>query len=298
VIFLGAAGTLAEWEALRERGLPIKFADINDCLRSLRVRLSGGGTEILGLDDVQGEEIWYNPGSFEQVEQGWFESDTNGRYRARQFGTTLEVLESVIAESCVDRPDIMRRWANKIFQLWKLSETFPGSIPQTSVTSEFSDLKPGHIVKQVGESRWIGGNKAFYCQVITVELIEALSTAGTFLPLLTQERIQADHEFRTFVFGDQEATIRFRHARLSSVPDLQFHPEHVSQAKVVPTPVESWMWAKLSDALGLSFFSVDYMMEGDRVRLLEINPAFGFAWLPEPCVDAITDAFSRHLSHD
>jgi hypothetical protein len=295
VIFLGASGTFAECEALRDRGLPIKFIDVDDCLRTLRIRFDEGGVEVFGLDDLQNEKVWYNPGSFEQLEQSWFKSEANGRFRARQFGAVLEILESVVAESCVDRPDVMRRWANKLFQLWKISEALPGSLPRTSMTSEFSDLTAGLLVKHVGESRWIGGDKAFYCQVVTAELIEALS-AGAPLPLITQERVQADHEFRSFVFGQEEVTVRFPHARLSSIPDLQFHPEHVGHAEVVPAPVHSGVWSELGCTLGLSFFSVDYMMEGDRLRLLEVNPAFGFAWLPALCVDAIAGALSRYLS--
>lgn len=295
MIFLGASGTLTEWEALRDRGLPIKFVDIDDRLRAIRMCFNEGGAIVLGLDDLRHEKVWYNPGSFEQLEQGWFESDANGRFRARQFGTALEILECVVAESCVDRPEIMRRWANKLFQLWKISEALPGYIPRTSVTSEFSDLTLGHLVKHVGESRWIGGDKAFYCQVVTAELIEALSAASAPLPLIAQERVQADYEFRSFVFGHEAVTVRFPHARLSSVPDLQFHPEHVRHAEVVPLPVKSEVWSELRVALGLSFFSVDYMMQGDTLRLLEINPAFGFAWLSAPCVDAIAAALSRYL---
>ncbi|WP_173032761.1 ATP-grasp domain-containing protein [Phytohabitans flavus] len=276
--------------------MPITFIDVDDRLCTLRIRFDEGGTKVYGLDDLRHEKVWYNPGSFEQLEQGWFESEANGRFRARQFSVALEILESVVAEFCVDRPDVMRRWANKLFQLWKISEALPGLLPRTSMTGEFSDLTVGHLVKHVGESRWIGGEKAFYCQVVTAELIEALSAAGKPLPLITQERVHADHEFRSFVFGHEEATVRFPHARLSPVPDLQFHPEHVGQAEVVPAPVGSRVWSELGETLGLSFFSVDYMMVEDRLRLLEVNPAFGFAWLPAPCVDAIAGALSRHLS--
>src|SRR5262249_10074354 len=201
VIFLGASGTLAEWEALRDRGLPISFINVDDRLRTLRIRFDEGGVKVCGLDDLQheNEKVWYNPGSFEQLEQGWFESEANGRFRARQFSAALEILESVVTESCVDRPDVMRRWANKLFQLWKISEALPGSLPRTSMTTDFSDLTAGMLVKHVGESRWIGGDKAFYCQVVTAELIDVLS-AGAPLPLITQERVQAAHKCRSFVF--------------------------------------------------------------------------------------------------
>jgi hypothetical protein len=298
LIFLGAEDTRAEWESLRERGLPVVFADVNEYLSGLCVHFREGRMGVAGLRNLLADEIWYNVGSFEQLEQGWFIRPGGGRFRARQLSAVLGMFETLIADQCVDQPVLLRKWSNKLVQLHALSSSSSWLLPETWAMGTLSGVEAGQLVKHVGESRWIDEDRAFYCQVATEELIVAATEGDDQFPVLVQDRLEADFEYRSFVFGREEATIRFASARESLIPDLQFHPEAVSGAEVVPSPVDGGVWEELRRILDLSIFSVDYMMQGDKLYLLEVNPVFGWAWLPAPCIDAVVMSLSKYLTSD
>jgi hypothetical protein len=245
--------------------------------------------------------IWYNPGSFEMLEDELLEftgADSQAAFEARQFKAVLEYFEFWLPNNCnmIDPPQTQRCLSNKPIQLQSIAKALPSHLIETELISKPDQLTAGILVKHLGESRRIGNDEAFYAQELHNDQLSALHN-GPWTPLLAQQPVSATEEFRTFAFGRESATIRIpRPVSSDRIYDIQFFPDHVARALPVSPTVSNDLWGSLAEAIGLSVFAVDYVMQGSIPKIFEINPVFSWSWLPDACIDAIADAARAYLA--
>jgi hypothetical protein len=293
--FLGSKSSLSDWQTLADRGLFIKFWPIAALVSGMQVRFAPEGVTVQSQEHIDSEgRIWYNPGTFERLESDSIDQDSEFQFVARQQLAALRFLEAWISSRCIDSPALQRRWSNKPLQLGQIADRLPDYLAETILTCDPSSLTAEMVVKHVGENRWISEGTAFYTQCATPALLKSLAIRP-MAPVLGQRRLYADYEYRTFRFGDEGVTVRFPMSGGSEVIDLQFHPESVKLAELVDSVVEDSFWAELTRVFDLNIYAVDFVLVDGRPLILELNPAFSWAWLPPRCLDAIAGSVERFL---
>jgi hypothetical protein len=304
-VLLGSTASFRDWETLAERGVALGWVSIRDIARDLHINFLAGQTRVhLGSNaEILSPKarLWYNPGSFSALEDeisGIVDANGAASYEAQQYKAALDFLEFWLDDNyhMLDSPQTQRRSSNKLLQLHSIAKAMPDNLIETELISSPAQLKTGTLIKHVGESRRITEGEAFYAQRLSEGQLSALRD-GPLVPLLAQAPISTREEFRTFVFGEQTATIRLpRPAPASSIYDIQFFPDYVAQAVAVDPVVSVGLWEILGASMGLSIFAVDYVMQGVVPKIFEINPVFSWAWLPSACIDAVASAAAMHFA--
>lgn len=305
-ILLGASASFKDWEALTDRGIGLRWVSVCDVLKSIHARFIANETKVdFGDGDVEifarQSLIWYNPGSFEMLEDELLAIaglDSQAAFEARQFKAVLEYLEFWLSKNrnVIDSPQTQRRLSNKPIQLQSIAEALPTHLIETELISKPDQLTAGILVKHLGESRRTGDDEAFYAQELHNDQLSALHD-GPWTPLLAQRPVSATEEFRTFAFGGESATIRIpRPLSSDRIYDIQFFPDHIAKALPVSPVVSSDLWGSLAEVIGLSVFAVDYVMQGSIPKIFEINPVFSWSWLPNACIDAVANAAGAYLT--
>lgn len=273
---------------------------LRDLLSNLRVTFADGReTNSLGpaTRPLTEGRVWYNPGSFDLLERSLAHDDTALGFISRQFAVSLAYFEDWLERNCdcVDPPSRQRKWTNKLAQLSCLTEVAPAAIPRTDLISAFADLAPGRVAKHLSERRLLAEEEAFYAQVLNETSIRQLA-AGHPTPLLCQEFLNTDLEYRAYCFADETATIKFERRMKGPIVDLQFSPEAIASATVTDDVVAPGFWKTIRSALGLDCFAADFVVEeAGSPTLLEVNPVFSWFWLPDPGVEAVGHAAGRYL---
>jgi hypothetical protein len=285
--------------------MEFKWVSIRDIVHDMYVNFSPGQTlcrigrsaEILTSQSL----VWYNPGSFALLEDELSDAavaDGRGSFEVQQYKAVLEFLELWLCDNCriIESPQTQRRFSNKLLQLHTIARVFPDNLIETELISKPAQLRPGILVKHLGESRMMTKDEAFYAQELSDVQISALSD-GPWTPLLAQRPIAATEEFRTFVFGRETATIRLpRPALEGQIYDIQFFPDCVVRAAPVDSVINQGFWDSLGASMGISIFAVDYVMQHSIPKIFEINPVFSWSWLPGACIDAVAEATRRYFA--
>lgn len=261
----------------------------------MQVRFAAKSTTVSFADWVaEGRGIWYNPGTFERLECESIRDDTEFQFVSRQHAAALTFLEEWITPNCLDAPALQRKWSNKPAQLRQLAAHVGNYLPETVLTSDVSMLGSDMVIKHAGENRWMSESTAFFAQTATPELLNSLRQ-GTMAPILGQQRLRARHEYRTFRFGHRGVTVCFPKDDSSVMVDLQYHPDRVKRAVLSDPVIEASFWEELNHAFQLNIYAVDFVLLDGGPVIMEINPAFGWAWLPPSCVEGVTSVVRDFL---
>ncbi|MFD6163275.1 hypothetical protein ACFWF7_32855 [Nocardia sp. NPDC060256] len=297
-LFIGSDITRPDWVSLTSSGVVLPYIDIGVLIEHLDVRFADGRVrvDLTGSLPVSAAGIWYSPGSLDVLAAHIVEDDTELRFLHRQVETAILFLEFWIGAEypVIDRPELQRRWSNKAVQLAKLATHLPDHLIETRLVSDPQRLRPGTIIKHASESRAISRQESFFAQLLTEESLGEMR-GGERVPMLVQRRIVVEAEHRTFYFSGETCTVELPTAAEAVVVDIQYRPEQIAQAVVVPDRIDHDILRRISTAFGLNFFAVDYMIDRSVPRILEVNPHFSWAWLPQDCVVGIVEAFTRYL---
>ena len=297
-VFLGSDVSRLDWATLEATGLRLPFINVRDLLTGMRVNFAAGEVYVQFRPDAEvkpGSSVWYSPGSLDLFPAQLASDNTDLRFIQRQFEAALLFLEDWLSNTCsaIDRPDLQRRWSNKALQLARLAISLSDCLVDTELLSDPQFLSAGHVLKHLSESRAISQTESFFAQILTDQSIDLLR-AGESVPLLMQPLVTGDAEYRTFYFVGESSTVALPRSIVDGVVDIQFRPEHIEEASLVPCPMPDGVLRRISLAFGLNFFAVDYVMLESKVQVLEINPQFSWAWLPPDCITGIVEAFSRY----
>jgi hypothetical protein len=297
LVFVGSDVSRLDWATLEATGLRIPFINVRDLLTGMCAKFADGEVRLRFLRDAEvkpGSSVWYSPGCLDLLPAQLVPDNTDLRFLQRQFEAALVFLEDWLGNTCavIDRPDLQRRWSNKALQLARLAISLSDCSVDTELLSDPQFLSAGHVLKHLSESRAISQTESFFAQILTDQSIHLLR-AGELVPLLVQPLVAGDAEYRTFYFGGESSTVALPRSIVDGVVDIQFRPEHIEEASLVPSPMPDDVLGRISLALGLNFFAVDYVMLESRVQILEINPQFSWAYLPPECITGIVEAFSR-----
>jgi len=296
--FIGSAISKPSWEALQDCGVEVAFLDISDLIRAMRVRLSRGTTVVdfpgLGIDDLPGSVAWYHPGQFEMLSEQFVVQDSELRFVSRQFSAALEFIELWLERNClcIDSPSRQRKYSNRITQLARLWESDSELLPATIVSSAPDPSFLGMVIKRLSENRYVARSTAFYSRVVDLDALRLLKL-GHPCPMVYQERIDSNIEYRTFCMDQYRVTVKMPRGQGSPVVDMHFHPNTFADAQLASDPAISDVLSSLQHALGLRFMAVDYAVLNTRVKVFEVNPLFSFEWLPKAGLAALAMAVSQ-----
>ena len=290
---------LARFAAERP-GLVVRKVVLND--RDTRVHIEAGEVLI-----AQGEEapidlcrvrlVLYMPICLEVEETNLAAAAPDEPFplfAAQQWRPLTEYLEHVLARvaRCVNTPAATRRANNKLLQLDALTRAgFPP--PLTAISTGFPKHGPlasrtSLVRKNVSEGGWKSPTEFSPARIVERK------TAGDPLPAIWQMPIEADHEYRVYVMGEEVSFVRL--AREASITDVRMTRSGRPNAGLVEVD-EAWRarMRAVARALDLDYAVVDAMPVEDGLAILEVN-ANGVWWfLPQAVAREIEKRFHAYL---
>jgi len=238
------------------------------------------------------------PGQFDLLELQWARQDSERGFLARQFSVALQFLEWALEKSSsfVDPPSALRRATNRLWQYNRLLVDLPGLLPATRLASSPAALRPGQIIKRLSESRVVSDDLRFFARRLTKS--DLAGNYERFAPVIMQEEIFADIEYRSFVFGSKTVTIAL--PRPSAAQSIDIHESTQNQpshAFIVEFADLSQLWTKVGQSLDLTSFAVDFIRVHQSIMILEVNPLFGWSFAPIECQHQIVAAAVDFANH-
>ncbi|MBV9569556.1 MAG: hypothetical protein JO172_15610 [Hyphomicrobiales bacterium] len=290
---------LARFAAGRPR-LLVRTIVLND--RNTCVHMEGGDVLI-----TQGEEapihlsrvrlLLYMPVSLEVEETNLAaipSTEDHPLFTARQWRPLTEYLEYLLprATRCVNTPAATRRANNKLIQLDALRGAgFPP--PLTAVSTGFPKIgalasRSELVRKNVSEGGWKSQTEFSPARLVDK------NAPVDHLPAIWQIPLQADHEFRVYVMGEEVTFVRLE--REAAITDVRMTQSGRPKARIVEGSVE-WRAGMLAAAraLDLDYAVVDAMPVDAGLAVLEVN-ANGVWWfLPQDVASVLEHRFHAFL---
>lgn len=270
--------------------------------RETRIHVEGG---YFGIDQTNNQPIelrdvrlvLYMPVCLEVEETNIGAPVPEERYplfAAQQWRPITEYLEDLLPRlgPCVNTPRALRRANNKLIQLDVLRRAgLP--IPMTTISTGFpregSLGGSSHVIrKNISEGGWKSATE--FSPARLVRATEAHDPD----PAIWQTPIEADHEFRAYVMGDEVTFVRLE--REAGITDVRVTHDGRPKAAIVEGKPE---WTRLmlaaSRALDLRYAVIDALPDGDGLVILEVN-ANGVWWfLPKDVATALEARFHAFL---
>ena len=290
---------LARFAAERP-GIVVRTIVLND--RATRVHIEAGEVLI-----TQGEDppidlnrvrlALYMPVSLEVEETNLASTGLKEPYplfAAQQWRPLTQYLEHVLPRvtRCVNTPGATQRANNKLIQLDALRQAgFPP--PLTAVSTQFParGALASHsflVHKNVSEGGW-----KLATEFSPARLVEK-DALGDDLPAIWQIPLQADHEYRVYVMGEEVTFVRLE--RDAVITDVRMTRSGRPNARIVEAN-EEWRARMLAAAraLDLDYAVVDAMPIADDLAVLEVN-ANGVWWfLPQDVARILEGRFHTFL---
>lgn len=277
-------------------GLVVRTIVLND--RGTRVHIEAGHTLI-----TQGEDppidlnrvrlVLYMPICLEVEETNLASIPANEPYplfAAQQWRPLTEYLEHRLPRltRCVNTPGATRRANNKLIQLDALCRAgFPP--PLTAVSTGFPNegalaSRTSLVRKNVSEGGWKSAT-----EFSPARLVER-GSPDDLLPAIWQIPLQADHEYRAYVMGEDVTFVRLE--RDAAITDVRMTQSGRPKARIIEVS-EAWRARMLAAtrALDLDYAVVDAMPVDEGLAVLEVN-ANGVWWfLPEDVAGVLEARF-------
>ena len=288
--------------AAERPGLAVRRIVLND--RDTRVHIEAGHVLI-----AQGDEaaidlsrvrlVLYMPVSLEVEETNLTAigpGEPHPLFAAQQWRPLTEYLEHTLPREtrCVNTPGATRRANNKLIQLGALRQAgFPP--PLTAISTGFPEQgalasRSLLVRKNVSEGGWKSPTEFSPARIVEKD------REGDRLPAIWQVPIEADHEYRVYVMGEQVCFVRLE--RETSITDVRMTRSGRPKASIVE--VGEGRRARMraaARALDLDYAVVDAMPVDDGLAVLEVN-ANGVWWfLPEDVAREIERRFHAYLDH-
>lgn len=174
-------------------------------------------------------------------------------------------------------------------------------VPSTVVTNSFDALRVLHgpqlLAKPLGPGHFIDRGEAYNVFAHALDRAEFADGSLVEAPFLIQELLQAQGHYRV-------VTVRQRtwgaYLRADGYPvDWRSAARAHSAFKSVTLPDELARQAlTISSALDLGFTSQDWIDTGDRIELLDVNPAGQWLFLPEDVGNAVSTEIANWLERN
>lgn len=215
-------------------------------------------------------------------------------FAAQQWRPLTEYLEHILPRlaRCVNTPGATRRANNKLIQLDALCRAgFPP--PLTTVSTGFPNegalaSRPSLVRKNASEGGWKSATEFSPARLVGKHALEDL------LPAIWQIPLQADHEYRVYVMGEDVTFVRLE--RDDAITDVRMTRAGRPKARIVAVS-EAWRALMLAAArnLHLDYAVVDAMPVDEGLAVLEVN-ANGVWWfLPNDVARVLETRFHRFL---
>jgi len=214
-------------------------------------------------------------------------------FAAQQWRPLIEYLEDALPRlaRCVNEPRALRRANNKLIQLDILRrEGLP--IPRTAISTGFP--RQGGLCersllvrKNLSEGGWKSPTEFSPARLAAAGEADAL-------PAIWQAPIEADHEFRIYVMGEDVVFVRLE--REAGTTDVRMAQGGRPSAAIVDGR-EAWrhLMVRAARALGLDYAVIDAMPDGEGLVILEVN-ANGVWWfLPDEVAGELEKRFHAFL---
>ena len=292
---MGLARFAAARPALAVRTIALNAGEAQLHIEDERIAIGQGGEAPVELRNVG--LVLYMPVCLEVEETNLAAASPREPYplfAAQQWRPLTEYLEDLLPRMarCVNEPHALRRANNKLIQLDILRrEGLP--LPATAVSTgfPFSGALAGSlrlIRKNVSEGGWKSPT-----EFSPARLADA-GDAGDLAPAIWQAPIEADHEFRAYVMGEEVIFVRLE--RKAGITDVRVTHSGRPKAAIVEGKDE---WKRLmlaaARALDLRYAVIDALPDGDNLAILEVN-ADGVWWfLPENVATMLEARFHAFL---
>ncbi|MBV9112261.1 MAG: hypothetical protein JOY67_05510 [Hyphomicrobiales bacterium] len=215
-------------------------------------------------------------------------------FAARQWRPLTEYLEHLLPRTkrCVNTPAATRRANNKLIQLDALRKTgFPP--PLTAVSTGFPDkgALASHsalVRKNVSEGGWKSQTEFSPARLVNKD------APGDPLPAIWQIPLQADHEFRVYVMGEEVIFVRLE--RDAAITDVRMTQSGRPKARIVEgSAARRAHMLAAARALELDYAVIDAMPVGDGLAVLEVNPNGVWWFLPDDVASVLEGRFHAFL---
>jgi hypothetical protein len=214
-------------------------------------------------------------------------------FAAQQWRPLTEYLEDALPRlgRCVNEPRALRRANNKVIQLDILRrEGLP--LPATTVSTGFPQSgalasSARLIRKNISEGGWKSPTE--FSPARLADIGEADDR-----PAIWQAPIEADHEFRAYVMGEEVIFVRLE--REAGITDVRVTHSGRPKAAIVDGK-EGWRRLMLAAAraLDLRYAVIDALPEGDSLVILEVNPNGVWWFLPADVATMLEARFHAFL---
>ncbi len=292
---LGLARFAAERPGLVLRTIVLNDRDTRAHIEAGHVMITQGEHPPIELDRVR--LVLYMPVSLEVEETNLAPTRAGEPHRlfaAQQWRPLTEYLEHMLPRltRCVNSPGAMRRANNKLIQLDELRRA--GFLPPlTAVSTAFPDqgalaARTFLVRKNVSEGGWKSAT-----EFSPARLVEREAPRHN-LPAIWQIPIEADHEYRVYVMGEEVTFVRLE--RDGAITDVRMTGSGQPKASIVEVG-EAWkaQMRSAARALDLDYAVVDAMPAAEGLAVLEVN-ANGVWWfLPDDVARALEKRFHGFL---
>ncbi|MBV9054457.1 MAG: hypothetical protein JO196_18845 [Hyphomicrobiales bacterium] len=270
--------------------------------RDAHVHIEGGASLIAPGDEApidlaRVRLALYMPVSLEVEETNFARvaaDEPYPRFAAQQWRPLTEYVEHLLQQTtrCVNTPGATRRANNKLIQLEALRRA--GLVPPlTAVSTGYPRqgalaARASLVRKNVSEGGWKSSTEFSPARLVGKEAPDER------LPAIWQIPIQADHEYRVYVMGDEVIFVRLE--REAAVTDVRITQAGRPRARIVEGDA-NWRARMLgaARALDLDYAVVDAMPVGDDLAILEVN-ANGVWWfLPADVANLLEGRFHAFL---
>ncbi|WP_157956308.1 MvdC/MvdD family ATP grasp protein [Acuticoccus yangtzensis] len=244
-----------------EKRLDIKDVDAFWYRRPQRARQALAGVD-LPLNEIEKDHIYFSSDEFVD-------------------GIMSELPEHVLS---INHPDAVRKWSNKIRQMKQLARCgikVPESIVTNNgrVASDFSSQKAS-CIKPLNFSAFIRNNMS--CPLWTRKILEGeLEGIENLCPSIIQEWIEADFEARVVVIGNNVFifVISIDAGYDGSTDDIRTVPEEFRSYRIISSTSIETTAIFACRCLSLNFASMDVLVKGSDVYVIDINPIGQWLWL-------------------
>lgn len=243
------------------------------------------GSDLVSFDVLASARcIFYHPDSWELFFFSPLPNDTSHYFAKRQLLSVSAFFEVWLENlsSLANRPAVSRSSSNKLLQLQTLARYHPHTLIKTSLVSSKGGVRLSSVLKHISESRVINEGLLNYSQLVGLDTLKVLSE-NMGLPVLSQELVAEDTEYRTYFFGERNLTLQFDRGRSPVGPvDVHLVPGALTRAReafLITEIMEDL--TKVFRSFGLAYGAVDYFVTNGCLKILEVNPLPSWGWLPQ-----------------
>lgn len=224
--------------------------------------------------------------------------------RNREWSHVLRPLYENTNAKWINKLDSQHRASHKIYQLGKAIK-MGFSIPNTIISNDFNEIED-FIRKHDSHSEviykpltyfWEPPGKITTTTVVSLDLLNKISSSAKVTPGIYQTRIQKKYELRITIVGEMVFAIRIDTLGIPEAElDWRTRTFNVKYSKFeIPNALKTSL-LKLHKSFDLFYGAYDFIVtEDDKWIFLEVNPGGQWLWLEEETGIPISKALADSL---